>query len=200
MNGEEVLDTKTSSEGDSEDRQGGPSSGSPASEASAPAETLPEEVRKNELLFEVRLAVRYHDKLRGHFQVMGGLAAIASFLAGFAMHEVATALVGLVVACFVMWGLVTRASDRAALHKTLKDRYGRIETDLDTGRLSRAKLDRAKRAVDAISEDEPKQLRVLTLICHNEQSQAWGYEDSELYDIKWYQRRLATLCDVPPAV
>jgi hypothetical protein len=43
----------------------------------------------------------------------------------------------------------------------------------------------------AIEVDEPPILRVLDLLCHNEQARAQGEKQSELYPIRWHERLMA---------
>ena len=161
----------------------------------------------DDLLFEVRLSVRYHSRRQGFFQtchslvmamaLFGSSATMATFGAelGADWPLWVRLLPSVIVTVLVILDLVVGFAGKAARYGDLMREFIRLERDLeairdkatddDIARITGARL--------AIEAGEPPVLHVLNAICYNEMVSAVGY--GEKVKITTMQRLLAHICD-----
>lgn len=161
-------------------------------------------VEWHELLFAVRRSRRYHmrrEQFLSRFHVLftfltaaSGSAAFATILADHAFGLGLTAVTAVVAAA----DLAGQPFSRALIHRKLTQRFTRLEramrvpdSEIDVGLLRKLEGRRLK-----IEVDEPPVVRVVDLICHNEEVCAGGYGKEHFIRMRWYQRLLALFADL----
>lgn len=160
------------------------------------------------LLMDVRRSIRYHDRRQGFYQaflnfynfvvLVFGMATVATF--GAAIGESLPAWVRLLPSMLasvaVAFSMAFRISDKAWLHQDLKRDFIKLEQRLELAPqrtpdvVSQIQADRL-----GIEAREPKVLRVLDTLCHNEILRSMGYDRSELVEVGIVQRFLAPFRD-----
>ena len=166
----------------------------------------PEEVEdgRYDLLFSVRRSRRYHMHRQAFFgrfnsaftflTTLSGSATFASVLAESALWSAVLAAVTAVVAAMSFAG---QTSTRHALHGDLARKFTGLERDMmragegiDVEELNDFTARRLK-----IEMREPPLLRVLNIMCHNEEIMARGLSAKPL-PVKWWQRGMAAFLDL----
>lgn len=157
------------------------------------------------LLFDVRRSVRYHQHRRRFFELVNNVTAFASLVFGSAtIAAFGTELAGdwpielklapaALVTLLYSWVLVSGVVRKAWLHADLARRFVELERMLEVGRSNQTDelLTRATDKRLEIEADEPPIHRVLDLICHNEVVRGMGYGAEEYVRIGFWHRRLA---------
>lgn len=157
------------------------------------------------LLFGVRRSVRYHMRRVRFFDQWNlvtnalslsfGSATILAVLGGRNSSWAVGAAA--VVTVFSLLNLLMGSTRRAREHNDLARRFIALEkamvlleqpTPADLKRCTAQRLD--------IEGDEPPVLRVLDILCHNEQALAEGHPREVFVQVKWYQRWLAQFMDI----
>lgn len=90
-------------------------------------------------------------------------------------------------------------AERARLHDALYRRFATLAGDMS--RIPEPSEDAYRQflsACIAIESDEPTQITVLNMICHNIECEARGAPPAHQYKIRWYQRAFANICSLPP--
>lgn len=162
------------------------------------------------LLMDVQRSIRYHDRRKGYYQALLGLSQFVILM--FGMTTIATfgaeiggdwplwvrLLPSVMASTLVAVTLVYRVSDKAWLHHDLKHDFIRLEQRLERIRSSHTPEEVSEIQADrlGIEAREPKVLRVLDTICHNEIMRAMGYEQTELVEIGFIQRLVAHVFDL----
>ena len=164
-----------------------------------------EEVRTlyTDVLFDVRLSIRYHERRQGFF---GGLLnatlfaslTLNSAAAGILLSrtpEIWATVAMLIVATMSAACLAYGARDKAARHDDLRRRFITLESEIrrrdhtdevaEWGELERL----------AIEADEPPTLSTIYALCHNEESKAMDFAQDDLIPITKTQRFLAHFID-----
>lgn len=159
-----------------------------------------EDISQNvwELLFAVRVSVRYHDRRERFFtaahRTTAGLGALFGSTTVAAMFGTLDNRVGLIAATVVtvvfVADLVVGFSISAALHRDLKRRFIDLEaaiidahTDEQLGAHQKARL--------TIEKDEPPIYRALEQMCHNDVVRASLNEHEaapQFVPVSWWQR------------
>ncbi|MFJ5337893.1 MULTISPECIES: hypothetical protein [Pectobacterium] len=157
----------------------------------------------NNLLFDVRRSVRYHNRRRAFYDrldqisnmltVMLGSTAIYGMLSE-SSKTVALIGLGLVTGLSAI-NLVLASSQRARMHFDLARRFVELEKLMIKAASSEEMLAEFIETRLTIEMDEPPVLRVLDALCYNEQVRSMGYPDSQLAKIGWLQRQLAPFVD-----
>lgn len=161
--------------------------------------------RYEEISFDVRRSIRYHDCRRGFFERLQTSSQMVSFLFGsatfFALLSSAGKLWSLaasaVVTIFSAISIVVGPTKKAQLHTDLARRFRDLESesfDIDAPTEDDLKALQKKRI--SIERDEPPVLKTLDSICHNEEVRAAGYCDEELVVVNWYHYILKNIIDV----
>ena len=157
-----------------------------------------------QLLFAVRRSRRYHMHRQlffGRFNsattfltTLSGSATFASVLAGSTPWSIGLAATTAVVAAMAFAG---QTGPRHALHGDLAREFTALERDLVLAgkKIDTAKLDEFTARRLEIEMKEPPLLRVLNVICHNEEIVARGLP-VDLAPIKFWQRGMAVLLDL----
>lgn len=161
-------------------------------------------VEWHELLFAVRRSRRYHMRreqflFRFHF-IFGLLTAVcgsAAFATLLAELAVGIWLAG-VTALFGAIDLAGQPFPRSLTHRKLTQRFTRLEramqvseSEIDVRLLRKLAGRRLK-----IEVDEPPIVRIVDLVCHNEEVCAGGYGKEHFIRFRWYQRLLALFADL----
>ena len=164
------------------------------------------EEKLHNLKWRLELAHRYHDRCLGFFSgwhtfSMVMVAGSASFVAG-ALSKTSTSLWALmppaVATAFTLLDVLVGFADRANKHWELRSRFNAVErmfVGLRTNPTAKG-LDEVEAGVLRIEIDEPKVLRVLDTVCHNELAHAWGYGPEYQMKLTWLQRMLAQITDI----
>lgn len=161
----------------------------------------------DDLLFDVRRSVRYHDRRVSFYEkfhktvlflaLVSGSVSLAAFTAEFASDwsEWAKLLPAALISVFAGLDLVVGSSSRARLHDRLKQRFIALE-----GRMQREKTNDTpgKWTVERleIEADEPPVLRVLDTLCHNEILRSMGYPPKDFIPVKPLQRFFSPFFDL----
>ncbi len=162
----------------------------------------------HELLFAVRRSVRYHNRRVRFLDVAQKALTIISFAGGLGafvllmrmLDETGTlaAIFAAVSASASLLNLVARFAERARLHSDLARQFITLEKDIVAAQASAeaaAFVEFTRRRLD-IEANEPPILRVLDILCHNEQLRAMGYPWTEQVKVAWYQRLFAPVWDI----
>ena len=161
----------------------------------------------DDLLFEVRVSVRYHSRRQGFFQtchslvmavvVLFGSATIAAFASALVegwplWAKLAPSVLASVLGTF---DLVIGFTEKAARHGDWMREFIRLERQLEAIRGEATDEDLAKITDErlGIESGEPTVLHVLNAICYNEMVRAMGYGDK--VKISTVQRLLAQFFD-----
>lgn len=159
---------------------------------------------RHNLLFDVRRSIRYHNRRRAFFDRLSLSNSAVSLIAGSAVvasilgdKTVAAAVAGFVVTAFSTLDLVVGTAQKARLHADLARRFIDLEKRLvratDTGAAELLALKEERLTIEA---DEPPVLRVLDVLCYNEQAKAMGYDKKYMARVGPLQRLLAQWWDV----
>ena len=157
------------------------------------------------LRFDIGKSQRYHQYRSGFFSTLNDVSVAASLMAGSAVmaqvikyNEYLVLGSGLVVVAASVLSLVFKWSDKARLHEGLYRRYTgllakmtRLGTDM-----TEKDIDRLTAKFHAIETDEPREKKMLTVICHNEQCSRCGVGGK--LPVRWYQSWFAQLTDLRP--
>lgn len=159
---------------------------------------------RDDLLFSVRLSIRYHDRRRRFYESMSsfssfaatvfGSAAAAAFLGNWGKPWVAA--VALAVAALSALTLVVGPVAKAWRHADLRRRFTELERLIVTSDPTTELVADCRAERLSIEADEPPVLRVLATICHNEQSRSMGYGPDEMIPVGFWQRRFASFFDL----
>ncbi len=160
----------------------------------------------NELLFSVRLSVRYHERRQRFmanvlnftlwWSLVMGSASTAAILG--AVSDLWKVLPVLLLTVLSAGCLAYGVRARAALHDDLRRRFIALEAELrEKGEshetAQQGEIDRLR-----IELDEPPILRVLACICHNAESRSMGIPSGEWARISPVQRFLSPFFDWRP--
>ena len=85
--------------------------------------------------------------------------------------------------------LILQFHSRAELHKSLKCKYLDLLSKINLGNSSLTDLENEQFLIE---KDEPPTLKLLALMCHNEQCKAVGDEEG-LCQIPWYMKLFKNL-------
>jgi len=157
----------------------------------------------DELLFSVRLSIRYHEQ-RQRFMgnvlnftlwwglVMGSasMATVLSTIPAFWTVLPMLALTALSAAC-----LAYGVRARAALHDDLRRRFVALESDLRRRGESAETAQWGELKRLRIEADEPPILRVLACMCHNAESRSMGIPSKKWAKITRPQKILSSFID-----
>ncbi len=160
------------------------------------------------LLFGVRRSVRYHNRRRRFFEtwhrvtsgaaVLFGSAAMASLLTNTENTDLAIWAAGLVT-LLASIDLVVGTARASWNHAELARRFIDLEKVMVATTASKSSYQECNNARLDIEADEPPALRVLNILCHNEQAKAEGYGDEAFYLVAGYQRLAAHFMDINDA-
>lgn len=155
------------------------------------------------LLFDIRRAVRYHNRRRGFFDRLDQLTNVLALIFGSVSiygvlaqsNHLLAVLSAAVVTVFSAFNLVIGSSQRARNHFDLARRFIDLEQRIVTSEPSARLLAKYTSERLSIEKDEPPVLHVLDCICYNEQGRAMGYSDSDILCISFAQRLCAPFFD-----
>jgi len=167
------------------------------------------ETEHRNLLFGIRRSVRYHSRRRQFYEAWNTLTSAVSVLFGstaiaatFGMvseeHRIlVTAVAAALVTLVSTLDLVVGTVRKAQLHADLGRRFSELECvaaeDSTYERLSECRKGRVM-----IEADEPPQLRVVSVLTHNELCRAIGRHD-HVYDMPFWRRLVGQLINIDPA-
>jgi hypothetical protein len=163
--------------------------------------------KRNKLLFGVRRSIRYHMRRRKFFErldfwtkfsmVISGGGTIIS-VSGDAPHNGLAIMFGGIVAFFAALDLVIGCAGAARDHHDLIRKFSALErqivmagNDIKENGLNALEIQRLE-----IEEDEPPQMRVLNILCHNELIKALGLDKKYLVHVGWFSRWCAQIADI----
>lgn len=163
------------------------------------AETTSEEMSPSQkwwaLDFAVAVSIRYHAKRRSFFEslnigkkwltAMSGAAIAAALFQkiGSPWYEI----LGFLISGLSLADLAIDFSRRARMYEDLGKRFNKLHADMT--RVNYSLTDDFHRQRLEIERDEPEPLYCLSLICHNEEAIARGYDD-QVYKIPTFKRYL----------
>jgi hypothetical protein len=176
-------------------------------EANAEIEIPPLRRKRNKLLFGVRRSVRYHMRRRKFFErldfwtkftmVVSGSGTIISVWSDNPHNRLAI-IFGAVVAFFAALDLVIGCSGAARDHHDLIRNFSALErqivaagSNITENSLNGFEIQRLE-----IEEDEPPQMRVLNILCHNELVKARGIDKKHLVHVGRLSRWCAQIADI----
>lgn len=164
----------------------------------------------DDLLFGVRLSVRYHSRRQGFYRNCHTVVTVTALLAG-STTAVAfgTAISGdlplwlklvpaMMITVFSAFDLVFRFSDKSCQHADLCRKFIDLERQLEEGRFApdAALIKKATAQRLAIEATEPPVLKVLGTLVHNELLRAMGYKKSRQKKVGFWQRLFAPYFDL----
>lgn len=166
------------------------------------------DIRRHNLLFDIRRSVRYHNRRRAFFDrldqgsnmlsVVFGSAAIYGVLER-EYQAIALWAAGLVTMASGI-NLVVASGQKARDHSDFARQYIELEKKLSCSDECDEELLKSIQAERlAIEAEEPPVYQVLDVICHNEQMRAMGYPRSQWARVEWYQSICAQFFDVNPS-
>ncbi|KKK94049.1 hypothetical protein LCGC14_2686750 [marine sediment metagenome] len=157
--------------------------------------------KHSDLLFGVRRSVRYHSrrlmffdrwhKVTSGINVVFGSAALMTILARWP-HEI-TAFAALMVTLFSTIDLIVGHATAARRHQDLYRSFIELEKDIISETLDVNQGTVRRLSLEA---EEPPIKRILDTICHNDLARSMGYDASEMWRVKWYQRWPAQFFDI----
>ena len=160
--------------------------------------------RRYNLLFSVRLSVRYHS-YRHHFYIgaqsassfvilLLGSASVFKIFEGSVGEEWFVAAAPAAITALAALGLVYRLPAKASLHNDLCRRFVDLERAfLGHKQWSDAVLDSLEDQRLQIEKDEPATYQALSVLCHNELVKSEGRPE-HMKKLQWYQRLLRDIC------
>jgi hypothetical protein len=160
-----------------------------------------------DLLFDLRRAVRYHDRRRAHYERLHRATNVVTILlAGVVLMELSGGGSPLGVRILAVFGallgaadLVTGFSRSADAHHNFKRRFSELERELSAG-AQVAVVEQKRLAIEA---EEPPVFRALDLLCHNEMCVATGHRRTDtpsvFAKVPWHVRWTANWIRWPNA-
>lgn len=159
---------------------------------------------KNNLLWGIQLAVRYHQHRIRFYDSIHMLSTFLMILLGsgtviFALKNMDPVLVmsaGLLVTFFSTLDLVWGTTKKSRFHYDLSKRFINLEREIikiEDGDLAQIINQRL-----LIEMEEPPVLRVLYDYCYNEMLQMKGTEEGNILKFKWYHRLTKDFTDFFP--
>jgi len=130
------------------------------------------------------------------FVAVGGSAAFASVLGNNTRIAAWSSLILTVLAAL---DAAIGYAQRARLHDELLKRFSDLSITIEretNPTLQFIKETKAQRLL--IEKDEPSELAALNIICHNEQLESMGYEESDMRKVSPFQRFFAHFFTFPP--
>ena len=167
----------------------------------------PEEITHQfeKLLFSVQRSRRYHHYRQRYFNRLDFWAGFATtlmsasiFVLGVAQQRLPLLIVAGITAVGKLFVLAGQTTRRAVLHNGLYADFTALERDMTRageGITSEQLKDFMARRLE-IEINEPPSLRVLDLMCHNEQVIAGGHDRDNLKKVSRWQRLLASIFDL----
>ena len=159
----------------------------------------------DDLLFNVRVSIRYHRRRRDFFKrwharanaiiIILGSASVFSLLNEWG--KLLGSLPGLIVTIVATFDLVFSTCSKISTHGNIVRRLLSIEEEIVSYTTSNNELyNKLFKEWQAIKRDEPDTLRTLEGICYNQVVRSKDYPENEQISIKWYQRLLADFIDI----
>ncbi len=154
--------------------------------------------------FDIRRSIRYHLRRRAFFDRLDQMTNMVSVIFGstavFGVLEqdykvLALSAAGVVTVLSAI-NLVMGSAQRARAHSDFVRQYIELEKRLSLEQPSETLLRGVIDARLSIEAEEPPVLRVLDVICHNEQMRAMGYPREELVKVRWWQRAFSQAVDL----
>lgn len=160
----------------------------------------------HDLLFAVRRSRRYHLRREQSFSRLHFVAGFLTTVGGFATFATVLAerpegvvLAALTAGCGAV-ALVGQPLPRALTHRGLIRSFARLEQEMHRpeSEVTESELHRLQARRLEIEAGEPPTIRVVDLLCHNEEVVAGGYGPEHLVRVRWRHRILALLFDLWP--
>ena len=162
----------------------------------------------NDLLFNVRRSIRYHEKRQNFYEGCYKFVLFVGFFSGPAfilikgsdMPDWYIYIPSVTVSILTGISLVYSWHQKALLHIDLKREFISLEIELEAGRKNPTPelIEAVTTKMLHAEAKEPPILRVLNIVCHNELGLAMGYQQKDLYRIRFYQRALKHFIDWNP--
>lgn len=151
------------------------------------------------LYFDVRRAIRYHDRRRAFFERMHQLTGVLTvLLAGSVLFDIARPgdnpawllALAAIAAILSAWDIVIGYAGRAGQHRDLKARFAALEIAIVASNADASTWQAHHTERLRIEQDEPPIYRALDLLCHNELMRADGHpsDSPHLASVPLYQR------------
>ena len=164
----------------------------------------------DDLLFGVRLSVRYHSRRQGFYRNCHTLVMVTALLSGSATAvafgtEVSAGLPlwvklmpAMLITLLSAFDLVIRFSDKSYMHADFCGKFTELERQLETGRssLSRELIKEVTDQRLVLEATEPPVLKVLATLIYNELVRAMGYKKSRRKKVSFWQRLFAPYFDL----
>ena len=139
--------------------------------------------------FHVDRSMRYHQRMRGHYDTWNRAVLFVAILfgAGSPFAEV-PAYLGTAAAVIVAFNLVWEPSHRARDHESLFQRFSELTALIRSSEPTDENLRSWRKQREDIQRSERPLFCALEADCHNEACRALG-QTQELVKITWWQRR-----------
>lgn len=156
----------------------------------------------HDLLFSVRRSVRYHNRRRRFYDMLGstcdaltaimGSSSVASFFGNFTTFATLSAIF---TAIFSASNIIFSFRIRAREHHDFSRKFFTLEKELMCTKLTSQLLTEVTSKRLDIEAEEPPILRLLDLDCHNELVRALDLGEENTYPIKRLHKLIFHFCD-----
>lgn len=163
--------------------------------------------RRHNLLFDIRRSVRYHKRRRAFFDRLDQGSNVLSLIFGSAAiygvlereyQALALLAAGLVTVASSI-NLVIASGQKARDHSDFARQYIELEKKLScAGECDERFLKSIQAERLSIEAEEPPVLKVLDVLCHNDQMRAMGYPRTQLAKVGVCQALFAQFFDICP--
>lgn len=141
----------------------------------------------------------FFEKLHRFTSFLSALAASSAFVAILANETGIATWLTAVIALMSAADSVIGFSERSRLYASQRRRYFDLYCDLMLCAPEKFREDKFREKRLRIDRDGPPPLRVLDVICRNEEDIARGFPREETIHIGWFRKALSQIIDLPPA-
>ena len=158
------------------------------------------------LVFGVKVSIKYHDYLQGHYKFWANVIAsvfivVGGLIVAFGGGNDYITNAGLFVLSSTSALLsILKLRDNYHLHLSLRKQFQKLDTWLKNvevqDRITPEVIVEGNSRRADIEIDEPTMLRVLSILCHNETVISLGYQHGRYYEIPTAQRLFCKFRDI----
>ena len=141
---------------------------------------------------------RFFDRLHGLTSFVNAAAGTSAFVAVLSRWPALAAWLTGVIALVSAADSTVGFSERARKHGELRSRYFNLYCELVRIPPEKFNEDKFREKRLRIESDGPPPMRVLDVICRNEECTARGFPDTEIVRISWFRSLICQFVDWPP--
>lgn len=152
------------------------------------------ETRWHDLCWGVKRSIRYHERRQAYYIRINAASTAISLIFGTSAfglivrgHDAIAMACSLLVAIASLFNLVTKASEMARRHEMLRQRWGTLQSRLETSEQTEALWKELRRERLSIENDEPPIQRIVDAMCHNDLLLANGYDPLDPDDAPYFR-------------